>query len=66
MKMTCPVCGEDTFVDGSASDVDVVARRRKCKKCNYIFYTLEYEDSEAKTTFTRLDYARKNYKLYRD
>lgn len=43
--MTCPVCGSETKVVDSASDVDIVIRKRKCvsNSCTYYFYTTEVE-----------------------
>lgn len=39
--MTCPECGGVSGVSYTISDCDGVYRRRKCKECNYIFYTTE-------------------------
>ena len=39
--MTCPKCGEKSRVVEVATDVDEVVRLRKCKVCNYPFYTAE-------------------------
>ena len=39
--MNCPVCGENTRVMDCRADCESVYRRRKCKECNYLFYTTE-------------------------
>lgn len=46
--MTCPVCGSDTKIIDSGSDVDIVIRKRKCvsENCNYYFFTQEVECSK--------------------
>lgn len=46
--MTCPVCGSDTKIIDSGSDVDIVIRKRQCVNmdCRYIFTTVELECSK--------------------
>lgn len=41
--MTCPVCGEATTVVTTRRECDAVYRYRKCKACDYTFYTAETE-----------------------
>ena len=41
--MLCPECNNKTRVIDSRVVEDVVVRKRKCKNCNYIFYTEEIE-----------------------
>lgn len=41
--MTCPNCSGATTVTDTGTGSDEVIRRRKCKKCGYIFYTVEHE-----------------------
>lgn len=41
--MTCPVCGGETKVIDSRANTDHVIRRRRCKACDYCFYTIETE-----------------------
>lgn len=42
--MTCPVCGaRTTVIDTASADVESVYRMRKCKDCEYKFYTIEIE-----------------------
>ena len=42
--MTCPVCGaRTTVIDTASADVECVYRMRKCKDCEYKFYTIETE-----------------------
>lgn len=43
--MLCPKCGGATRVSNSATDERSVYRQRTCKKCGYIFYTTEVENS---------------------
>lgn len=58
--MTCPICGADSRVIDSRADCEGVYRRRKCKECNHIFNTSEYEsDSSA---YNRLMYDIKHNK----
>ena len=52
--MTCPVCGAETQVVDSRADVDVVARKRKCVSCRYVFYTEEIETPGAQDEFNRI------------
>ena len=42
--MTCPICGGETKVVDSRSELDCVHRRRVCAKCKYSFTTSEIED----------------------
>ena len=51
--MTCPVCGEKTAVVDTVKDIDMVYRRRKCKGCDYYFFTTEEETDESEY-FNRL------------
>lgn len=39
--MTCQICGGDTKVVDTARSSDEVIRRRKCKACGEVFYTVE-------------------------
>ena len=57
--MTCPICGEKTKVISSHCDIDVVARKRQCMKCKYVFHTLESEDTSAKRILNDYDTARR-------
>lgn len=41
--MTCPVCGDATYVVGSVSDCEGVYRKRLCKACGHTFHTSEFE-----------------------
>lgn len=41
--MTCPKCGERTTVIDSKADCEAVHRRRKCRVCGYVFFTVEME-----------------------
>lgn len=52
--MNCPVCGETTFVVRSIADCEAVYRRRKCRECNYTFYSTEYESDSS--VFYKLEY----------
>lgn len=42
--MTCPICGGETKVVDSRSELDCVYRRRRCLDCEYRFTTREIED----------------------
>lgn len=46
--MTCPICGNETKVIDSRSQVDFIYRRRRCIACNHTFTTSETEDDIAK------------------
>ena len=39
--MKCPICGNDTTVIDVRHDCESVGRKRKCKTCEHIFYTME-------------------------
>ena len=39
--MRCPVCNGDVKVIDSASNANLVVRRRKCLNCDYLFFTSE-------------------------
>jgi transcriptional regulator NrdR family protein len=41
--MTCPVCGGKTLIIHCFKDCESVYRRRRCKECNHVFNTAEYE-----------------------
>lgn len=57
--MTCPVCGAETEVIGCFKDCESVVRKRKCKECGYRFFTEEYETSDAKKHYNKLDRERR-------
>ena len=46
--MTCPVCGSETKIVDTGSDVDIVIRKRKCtsQNCTYYFFTTEVESTK--------------------
>lgn len=46
-NMNCPVCGEKSTVTDTAIDIDATYRRRKCKSCNYVFFTEEVDVANA-------------------
>lgn len=46
--MTCPMCGGVTFINQKYTDVDSVRRKRICKECGHIFYTLEVDEDLVK------------------
>ena len=52
--MTCPVCAGKVIVEDSVTDCESVYRRRKCKECNYVFYTTESELKESDRDFHEL------------
>lgn len=52
--MNCPVCGSVTRVADTRSDSEIVARKRKCILCHYVFYTTECEERDSKQEFNRL------------
>ena len=52
--MTCPVCAGDTIVIDCRTDCEGVYRRRKCKECNYLFFTSETESDEARQDYNRI------------
>lgn len=63
--MICPNCnGKTAVVDNSHdSSNNVDYRKRKCKSCNYIFYTIEEKveyDEYVKEVYNR--YNRNNYR----
>ena len=39
--MKCPICGGDVTVVDVRHDCESVGRKRKCKSCSHIFYTME-------------------------
>lgn len=41
--MKCPVCGGDTVVVDSRTEVDCINRRRKCLGCDYRWNTVEVD-----------------------
>ena len=53
--MTCPVCGGKTTVRNSATDTEIVARKRKCLECKYYFFTMEKEDDDAYDEYMALE-----------
>lgn len=53
--MYCPRCNSDTKVQNSRFDWNIVARRRKCNYCGYIFCTVEKVTENAHEEFRRLD-----------
>ena len=59
--MKCPDCGGEVKVIDSVFNIDQneILRKRKCKDCDHIFYTIEFEieyDTNARETWYR--YAR--------
>lgn len=56
--MKCSVCGGYSKVQSSHDGGNIVARRRKCKECDHIFYTIERESSDGSRIFRELE---KNY-----
>ena len=52
--MTCPVCGEQTVVYNSATDIECVYRLRICKVCGHRFYTEEVENETARTRLYKI------------
>lgn len=54
--MNCPKCNGNTKCLGTASDYDAVHRRRLCKECGNIFFTIEIINEEDNS-------AREYYKL---
>ena len=56
--MKCPDCGGDVKVMDSVfnTDQNEVLRKRKCKDCGHVFYTIEFEieyDTNTKETWNR-------------
>ena len=49
--MTCPKCSGDTRVIDSRADSNRVLRRRKCKECNFRFYTEEVQSTQSQLDF---------------
>lgn len=60
--MKCPVCGQNTEVVESRSRDLTTIRRRRCRKCDKLFYTneepMDYHEGSAKM----LDIYNKKYK----
>ena len=58
--MVCPECGGKVHVIDNVSSDDENYRKRECKECGHIFYTLEFE-VEYDTTFKKA--WRKNHRV---
>lgn len=43
--MKCPYCNGSSLVIDTATDSDVIIRRRRCKDCDSRFYTQEIDIS---------------------
>ena len=56
--MTCPKCGFKTAVVDTANLDVIIYRKRKCCKCNNIFYSIEQD--------TNKDEAEREIKNYRN
>ena len=52
--MNCPICGEATVVVRSLADCEAVYRRRRCRECEHIFYSAEYESDSV--IFNKIEY----------
>lgn len=58
--MTCPECGGPVRVDSTLNmDGNKVYRRRQCKKCKFVFGTIEYI-TRMQDQFNKDWYIRKN------
>jgi transcriptional regulator NrdR family protein len=44
--MTCTKCGNDTKVIDTCHLAESVTRKRKCKSCDYVFFTEELKVKE--------------------
>ena len=53
--MNCPECGGKVRVMDVVNDCERVIRRRKCKECDHLFFTIEKRDSKARYEFTKLN-----------
>ena len=52
--MVCPNCGGKTIVAYTIANDTSVVRKRKCVKCNHLFYTTEQQQDTAKYAFAEL------------
>ena len=64
--MKCPKCGKETRVMCSRSDGKIVARRRKCKSCECVFYTSEKITTTARADFSMIEWDYKSNLKRRD
>ena len=55
--MDCPYCRSASRVIDSRSESDKVLRRRKCLKCEKLFFTTELEVATSREDFNRLSRA---------
>ena len=60
--MNCSKCGERTLVVESRNDGEIIARKRKCVKCNHMFYTTEARRSDAHFYFNEIVRSKKHAK----
>lgn len=65
--MKCPRCGGKTTVVDTVSTDALVGRYRKCKACDFRYYTTERVDKDSKYIVSKLIYekqrrSRKNIK----
>ena len=40
--MKCPICGNNTKVIDVRHDCESIGRKRECKTCGHIFYSVEF------------------------
>ena len=61
--VTCPNCNGNVSVVDVKHIGDETHRRKKCKACGYVFYTLEIvADDGAEYNVARRDYDNKRYR----
>ena len=53
--MKCPKCKGQTGVICTENEANAVLRKRRCYKCQHVFYTKEAESAEAHETFKSLN-----------
>lgn len=61
--MQCPLCSGDTKVLYSIFETNEVYRRRKCLKCEHIFYTKEQYSNDARYKFNKAVLSRRKASL---
>lgn len=61
--MKCPLCAGDSTVAYSAFEADEVYRKRKCLKCEHIFYTKEKYSLDAKYELNKIILKRRKASL---
>ena len=53
--MKCPMCKGQTGVICTENEANAVIRKRRCYKCQHVFYTKESRSEDAYETFKSLN-----------